>query len=84
MTVKEKLVSILVSNGMFENQAQEVIELAIPKLNELADDYKITFESPSSHYPDMLYKIWYISIKPIALKWIDDNKPMAWFRDMFV
>jgi hypothetical protein len=84
MTVREKLESMLVANGMFENQAKEVIELSIPKLNELADDYTITFESPSNQYPDMIYNLWYITIKPIALKWIDDNKPMAWFREVFV
>jgi hypothetical protein len=84
MTVREKLESMLVANGMFENQAKEVIELSIPKLNELADDYTITFESPSNQYPDMIYNLWYMTIKPITLKWIDDNKPMAWFRGMFV
>ena len=84
MTVREKLESMLVANGMFENQAKEVIELSIPKLNELADDYTITFESPSNQYPDMIYNLWYMTIKQISLKWIDDNKPMAWFRDMFV
>jgi hypothetical protein len=84
MTVREKLESMLVANGMFENQAKEVIELSIPKLNELADGYKITFESASNQYPDMIYNLWYMTIKPIALKWIDDNKPKAWFRKMFV
>lgn len=84
MTVREKLESMLIANGMFENQAKEVIELSIPKLNELADHYTITFESQSNQYPDMIYNLWYITIKPIALKWIDDNKPMAWFREMFV
>jgi hypothetical protein len=84
MTVREKLESMLVANGMFEKQAKEVIELSIQKLNELADDYKITFENPSNQYPDMIYNLWYITIKQIALKWIDDNKPMAWFREMFV
>ena len=83
MTVREKLESMLVANGMFENQAKEVIDLSIPKLNELADGYTITFESPSKQYPDMIYNLWFITIKPIALKWIDDNKPMAWFREMF-
>lgn len=84
MTVREKLESMLVANGMFENQAKEVIELSIPKLNELTDDYTITFESPANQYPDMIYNLWYMTIKPIALKWIDDNKTMAWFREMFV
>ena len=69
---------------MFEEQAKEVIELAIPKLNLLSGDYKITYNSPFDDYPSGLYNVWYIIIKPIALKWIDDNKPMAWYRDMFI
>lgn len=83
-TVREKLEGMLVANGMFESQAKEVIKLSIPKLNELSEDYKITFESPSNKYPDIMYPLWYMTIKPIALKWIIDNKPMAWFREMFV
>jgi hypothetical protein len=84
MTVKEKLISMLVANGMFENQAKEVIELAIPKLNELVEDYNITFEAPSKQYPDMIYNLWYITIKPIALDWINKNAPMAWYKEMFI
>jgi len=84
MTVKNKLINMLVNNGMFEQQATEVIELSMPELNELADDYNIKFESPSNQYPDLMYNLWYVSIKPIALKWIDDNKPMAWYREMFL
>lgn len=84
MTVEEKLEDILVSNGMFESQAKEVLELSKPKLIELADGYDITFESPSRDYPDVIYSIWFAAMKPIALKWIDDNKPEAWFREMFL
>jgi hypothetical protein len=84
MTTKEKLVDILVNKGMFEKQAKEVIELAIPVLDKMADDYKITYDSDWTGYPSVLYSVWYVSIKPIALKWIDDNKPNAWFREMFI
>ena len=84
MTVREKLESMLVANGMFEGQAAEVIELSIPKIKELVDDYTIKFESPSNQYPDIFYNVWYMTIKPIALKWIDEKKHKAWFRPMFV
>ncbi len=84
MTVQEKLESMLVANGMFENQAKEVMQLAMPRLNELVDDYEISFQSQSNQYPPMIYNLWFEEVKPIALKWIDDNKPMAWFRGMFV
>lgn len=48
------------------------------------EPYIITWNSLSSKYPSVLYDIWFGEIKPVALKWIDDNKPMAWFRPMFV
>ena len=83
-TVRGKLESMLIQYGMFESQAKEVIDLSIPKLNELVDEYKISFDRPQTEYPDTLYSILFLNIKPIALKWIDDNKPMAWYRDMFI
>jgi len=82
-TVKEKLECALMKMGMFESQAKEVIDLAIPKLQELAGDYKITFNNSSDSYPNGLYAVWFITIKPIALKWIEENKPQAWFKPMF-
>ena len=108
MNVKEKLESMLVANGMFPNQAAEVMKLAIPALNKqsieidgninqringkeeiesetkIKKPYHITWDSPASDYPDSLYNLWFITVKPIALKWIDDNIPQAWFRMMFL
>jgi len=84
MTVSEKIISMLVSNGMFESQAKEVMKLAITKLKNSIEDYTITFNSPSDQYPNIVYSILYMEVKPIALKWIDKNKPMAWYRMMFI
>lgn len=90
ITVKEKLESMLVSNGISDIQAKEVMEMAMPLLdNELGIDegepiYKLTYDRPASEYPDFLYPILFRRLKPIALQWIDKNKPQAWFRDMFV
>lgn len=84
MTVKEKLEGMLIQNGMFESQAKEVMELSIPELNTLLGDYKITFNTLASEYPNVIYDILFLSIKPIALKWIEANKPEAWFKPMFL
>jgi hypothetical protein len=89
MTTKEKLISMLVEKGMFEQQAQKVMEVAIPeiekKFNEGKENaYKFTWNRPAEEYPTPIYATLFISIKPIALKWIDDNIPNAWFREMFV
>lgn len=84
MTVREYLVDRLIDNGMFESQAKEVVESAIPELNSMVDDYKITFDRPAKEYPAILLKLFYANLRPIALKWIDKNAPQAWFRPMFV
>ena len=100
MNVKEHLTSLLIRSGLFESQAKEIIELAIPVLDKESEEingmaeidgkpipenpYFITWDAPSSDYPDALYRVWFNLIKPIALKWIDQNKPQAWFREMFV
>jgi hypothetical protein len=84
MNVKEKLESMLVNNGMFESQAKEVMEIAMPKLNELVDDYKISFYSSYSEYPEVIYDVLFLAVKPIALKYIEENIPQAWYKPMFV
>jgi hypothetical protein len=99
MNVKQKLVEMLVMNGLFESQAETILELAIPVLNEQADNingttvvdgkeipvspYKITWDSPANQYPQALYTVWYFMIKPIAYAWLKKNKPQAWCLQMF-
>jgi hypothetical protein len=82
MTVKEKLTTFLVMRGMSDKQAEEVMQIAIPQIGKV-DDYQITFNSPSEDYPSIVYKILDSQLKPIALKWIIENKPMAFFRPLF-
>ncbi len=83
MTTREKLEQMLYNMGMFENQAKQVIDEAIPELEKMAGDYKITFERPASEYPEMLFNIWFITVKKVAKIWIEKNIPMAWFKPMF-
>jgi hypothetical protein len=84
MTVREKLQSMLVNKGMFESQAKEVMDIAEPELNKLDNDYKITFHSPADEYPSVIYTILFMAIRPIALNWIEENIPMAWYKPMFL
>lgn len=82
MTVKERLLKFaLIDNGMFPQQAEQVFQVALPKLEP--DDYRVTGNQPASDYPDAMYAVWTMTIKPIALEWIDAHCPMAWFRPMF-
>ena len=84
MTVREKSQGMLVNKGMFETQAKEVMDIAEPELNKLVNDYKITFDRPADEYPSVIYTILFMAIRPIALKWIEENIPMAWYKPMFL
>lgn len=83
MNTREKFESMLIENGMFENQAKEVMDVAIPVLDNMVSDYKFTWDRPAEEYPDVIYNICFMSIKPIALEWIEKNAPMAWYKPMF-
>lgn len=84
MTVREKLQSMLVIKGMSETQAKEVMVIAEPELNKLANDYKITFISPADEYPSVIYTILFMTIRRIALKWIEENMQVVWYKPMFL
>ena len=71
-----------VERGMFEEQAKEVVELTIPKI-DAQDDYKTTWDRPANEYPDSLYAVMFLYVKETAKKWIEQNIPQAWFKPMF-
>ena len=83
MNIREKLESRLVGMGMSNSQSKEVIELAKPELEETIDEYGISLGMDSGSYPEGIYNALMTLVKPIALKWIEENKPQAWFKDMF-
>lgn len=83
MTTREKLEDMLINCGMFDSQAKEVIDISIPELDEVAGNYRITFDRPANEYPEPIFDILFLHIKPIALKWIKQNKPEAWFKGVF-
>ncbi len=83
MTTKEKLVDMLFNHGMSEDPAKEVVELAIPKIEQASPDSEITWDRPAGEYPDVMYNIFWLTLKETALEWIDKNAPQAWYRACF-
>lgn len=83
MTTKDKIISILVRNGMFENQAEQVFNLAKSEIESMTPEYQITWDRPANEYGTSLYSVMMMVVNRIALKWIDSNIPSAWFRPMF-
>lgn len=87
MTVREKLENLLYNRGMFESQAKEVIDIAIPELDKMSAEMgqsKVNWDRPSEDWPNVMYSVWIMAIEPISLKWIEKNCPMAWFKPMFM
>lgn len=83
MTVKEKFIDRLVSSGLFETQAKEVMDKAIPEIEKLTKGYHITWDQPADEYPDQLYSFWWVTVKKVVIVWIEKNIPQAWFKPMF-
>lgn len=81
MTVKENLLRNLIDRGLFPNQAAAIFQRALPELEP--DDYRTTWDSDESAYPNAMYAIWLLVLDRHALAWIDENAPHAWFRPMF-
>jgi len=84
MTVKERMESILIDFGMFQQQAEKVMDISIPKINEISEDYKIEWDSDFEIYKEDMYVFLFSIVKPEALKWIDAHTPKAWFRENFI
>ena len=83
ITVRDFFTGRLEENGMFENEAKEVLELAIPKVEEMVPGYNITWDRPKNEYPEAIYTIMWNVIKEVALEWIEENAPEAWYKAMF-
>jgi len=83
MTTREKLFKMLTDNGVLDSQAEAIMKLATPEIEKLVPDYHITWDRPAEEYPDTMYALWYMTMKPIAFDWLDKNCPKAWFNPVF-
>jgi len=83
MIVEEKIICILIDKGMSEIQAKEILKLAKPVIEGRNPGHVITWNSPAEEYPDEVYWAFWILLKPIALSWIKEHKPEAWFKHIF-
>lgn len=83
MTTREKAKSFLTDNGMFDSQAEEVMLMAMPQIEKLAEGYQITWNRPSEEYPPQLFSLWNIVLSECAVEWIDRNVPQTWCRPLF-
>lgn len=84
MNVREKVEAVLIELGMFKQQAEKVMDIVIPKIDAISDDYKIEWNKWFDFYGDDMYEFIFSIVKPETLVWIDEHVPNAWFKENFV
>ena len=78
-TVEAEMKNYLIENGMSNDQANSVI-------TETKKEMEFTFnnwDSPIDTYSSQLRGLIKLSVKQTALKWLNKNKPLAWFKPIF-
>lgn len=83
MTTRGKLREMLTSRGMFDSQAEEVLKIAIPRIESTTPSHRITWDRPANEYPKEVYNAMWLFLRTAAKEWIAENAPDAWFRPMF-
>jgi hypothetical protein len=82
MTIREMMKKELIDSGMLCDDAEKVLQIAASSdaMKSMADRWNDSTEG----YPPHLLPSVCMNLKEIALKWIDDNCPLAWYRPLFV
>lgn len=81
MTFESKAIEYLYQNGMFEDQAKAVVEIA--KAAPENEPMKGRWQDDIEGYPPTMLQVLALSLDSAAVEWIDANLPHAWFRPMF-
>ena len=84
MTIEDKIKEMLVSKGMWDNQADAVLaQMKVDDENGFVHPMKGWWTDDVEGYPNSLLAVLFVTADRVALQWIDENKPKAWFRPMF-
>jgi hypothetical protein len=80
-TFNQILTQRLQQNGMFENQAVEVMKLYWA--SDLACTSAGLADKPVNGYSEQIENLIWAGVRIIALKYINENCPKAWFKAVF-
>lgn len=80
MTFEQKLKEMLVSRGMLEQQAEEVIQIV--KRKEYNKPMEDRWQDDISGYPTLLVNLMWITTKAAALDYIEEFLPQVWFKPL--
>lgn len=76
MSIQEYFNDKLQSHGLTEGEANEVLKIAMPKINETAT---VNWPSDSATMPQISMVAIWLHVKHHAHQWATQNCPEAWF-----
>lgn len=79
MNFEQFAIKWLTERGMFESQAEEVLEM----VKKYQTSMNGRWQDDISGYPAIMQNAIAISLKSTGLDWIKENKPMAFYRPIF-
>jgi len=87
-TIKEKILHFLVKRGFFAEDAVKVFELYKQEDNKDGDNDHVGYmegrwDDLVSDYPIQLMAVMFMGVERVALEYIKEHIPKAWFRPMF-
>jgi hypothetical protein len=81
MTIREKFEQMLYERGLFPEQAKAVMDRAVEDAALAA--MRGRWGDDVSGYSEQLIPALGVSVGRVALEWINENCPEAWFRSLF-
>ena len=78
-TVHTEMINYLIANGMSNDQANSVITQTKKEMQGTFNNWGSQLDG----YSIQLQNLIKLSVKQIALEWLNKNKPFAWFKPMF-
>ena len=81
MTFREKAIEMLTSRGMFDAQAEAVVERVVA--DEANAPMRDRWDDDVAGYPEPMLAVLWFTVRTNAVEWIDEHCPKAWYRPMF-
>lgn len=84
-TIFEMFTGRLESSGMLPREAKDVMELVVEQSRDeenLLYPMQARWHDDVTDYPPQLFAATRMTIKRVALAWIDEHCPQAWYRSM--
>lgn len=81
MTFRQWAEEFCVERGMFSNDAKKVVELLMA--DPSFDSMQCRWEDDVSGYPPQMQSVLIVSLKEVAISYIEDKKPKAWYKSLF-